>query len=86
MKKTITKILGTVLISVLLFYNCYGQENNFPVLKGPYLGQNPPGMTPEVFAPNIISTDKRELNSVFSPDGKEFYFTKRSDGVFKCFI
>ena len=42
-------------------------------------------MTPEIFAPNIISTDKRELNSVFSPDGKEFYFTKRVDGLLKMF-
>ena len=23
----------------------------FPELRGPYLGQNPPGLTPEVFAP-----------------------------------
>jgi len=85
MKKTITKILESVLISALLFHNSYGQENNFPDLKGPYLGQNPPGMTPEIFAPDIISTDKREFNSVFSPNGKEFYFTKRSDGVLKMF-
>ncbi len=24
---------------------------NFPKLTGPYLGQNPPGMVPELFAP-----------------------------------
>jgi WD40-like Beta Propeller Repeat len=27
------------------------------------------------FAPGFISTDKKELNSVFTPDGKEFYFS-----------
>ncbi|MCZ6619111.1 MAG: hypothetical protein O7E57_13375 [Gammaproteobacteria bacterium] len=28
-----------------------------------------------MFAPNVISTDRSEINSVFSPDGDEFYFT-----------
>ena len=53
-----------------------GQE--FSELRGPYLGQMPPGMTPEIFAPGVISTDKKELNSVFSPAGTEFYYAKRT--------
>ena len=40
-----------------------------------YLGQKPPGNTPKVFAPGIISTKKNELNSVFSPKGDEFYYS-----------
>jgi ankyrin repeat protein/Tol biopolymer transport system component len=47
----------------------------FPVLKGDYLGQREPGLKPEIFVPGAVSTKKRELNSVFTPDGKEFYFT-----------
>jgi hypothetical protein len=47
--------------------------------KGPYLGEMPPGMTPKLFAPGFVSTDRRELNSVFSPDGNELYFAY-SDG------
>jgi hypothetical protein len=68
-----------VLISVfaafiLLLFSC-AKQDDFPVLKGPYLGQKPPGMTPEIFAPGIISTEERyELNSVFSPKGDEFYY------------
>jgi len=51
------------------------KASEFPVLKGPYLGQKPPGMTPEIFVPEIISTkEKYELNSVFSPKGDEFYY------------
>lgn len=51
------------------------QTAQWPILKGPYLGQKPPGMKPELFAPGIISTeDLYEMNSVFSPDGEEFYF------------
>ncbi len=44
----------------------------------PYLGQKRPGTTPVRFAPGIVSTERRELNSVFTPDGKEFYFTIRT--------
>jgi hypothetical protein len=46
-------------------------------LKGLYLGQKPPGNTPEIFAPGFISTDVGELNSIFTSDGKEFYFSRR---------
>ncbi len=46
-------------------------------LRGPYLGQTPPGSTPVVFARNVVSTDDGELNSVFTPDGREFYFTRQ---------
>ena len=53
------------------------QGSDFPKLFGPYLGQKPPGMTLEVFAPGFVSTKFGELNSVFSPDGKEFYFSRR---------
>lgn len=48
---------------------------NWPDLTGSYLGQNTPGMSAEIFAPGIISTNQSEINSVFSPDGNEFYFT-----------
>jgi len=53
------------------------QQSNFPKLTGPYLGQKPPGMTPEVFAPGIISTDEcLEAGCAFTPDLKEFYFVR----------
>ena len=53
-----------------------GSESS--VIHGPYLGQRPPGKTPEVFAPGIISRAGFHLHSslAFSPDGKEVYFTK----------
>jgi hypothetical protein len=53
------------------------QGSDFPRLSGPYLGQKPPGMTPTLFAPGFVSTKSGELNSVFSPNGKEFYFSRR---------
>ncbi|MBD2705204.1 PD40 domain-containing protein [Spirosoma sp. BT702] len=40
-----------------------------------YLNQNPPGLTPSVFAPDLVSLkDHYEYGSVFSRDGKEFYY------------
>ncbi|MDH4272223.1 MAG: ankyrin repeat domain-containing protein, partial [Candidatus Aminicenantes bacterium] len=55
---------------------------DFPKLNGPYLGQKPPGLTPEIFAPGIVSTDSaREFSGTFSPDGKEYYFFRFADGA-----
>lgn len=51
------------------------KTQDFPALIGPYLGQRPPGMNPEVFALGIVSKGEYVLNAVFSPDGQEFYFS-----------
>ncbi|MCJ7579485.1 MAG: hypothetical protein MUP98_03005 [Candidatus Aminicenantes bacterium] len=41
----------------------------FPVLQGDYMGQKPPGETPEIFALGIVSLIWRLHSSVsFSPD------------------
>jgi hypothetical protein len=45
----------------------------------PYLDQPVPGLTPERFAPGIVSTDAIELNGVFSADGQELYFLASYD-------
>lgn len=61
----------------------YAQEkcSEIPVLKGHYLGQKPPEMKPEIFAPGIISKEKSaEYGGHFSPDGSEFFFTRYSPG------
>jgi sugar lactone lactonase YvrE len=50
--------------------------------RGPYLGQESPGMIPVVFAPGIVSTEEDELNAAFSPEGTELYFTVRRSGQY----
>jgi hypothetical protein len=45
-------------------------------LEGPYLGQTPPGLTPEVFAPGIVSTKEWEYGAVFAPGMKELYWVR----------
>ena len=66
---------------IILLISCnQNNETKFAELKGSYLGQKPPGMIPEIFAPGIISTDKKELNSVFTVDGDEFFFSIQTPG------
>ena len=47
----------------------------------PYLGQPLPGSLPQRFAPGIVSTEAIELNGVFTPDLKEFFFARLIEGV-----
>ncbi|MBN2431635.1 MAG: PD40 domain-containing protein [Acidobacteria bacterium] len=52
----------------------------FPQLSGPYLGQTPPGTTPAIFAPGIISTDLSEGCSGWGNDMDYFIFQRWIDG------
>ena len=45
-----------------------------PGPTAPYLGQEPPGMTPKIFAPGIVSTGMHTRDIAISPDGREIYF------------
>lgn len=72
-------ILFSYLLGAAILVNA--QEKDFTKLTGPYLGQKPPGTTPEIFAPGLISTSKNELNCVFTPDGKEVYFSEWNNGI-----
>ena len=72
----------SILLSLLFVFGSQAQKEDFPVLKGPYLGQKPPGMTPEIFAPGIVSTvDAPEFSGTFSPDGREYYFFRFASGA-----
>ena len=73
------KIYFIALFALFIFTACNTNkaqycETDFSQLKGPYLGQKPPGKTPEIFAPGIISTGFSERIAAFTPDGKEFYY------------
>jgi Tol biopolymer transport system component len=61
----------TVLISTFVFSTTVMSAD----ATGPYFGQQPPGRTPELFAPGILSLPGRlESNLAFSPDGNECFF------------
>jgi len=77
MKKKI--IFSGILIFCSVFIFEIKAQNNLPVQKGVYLGQKPPGMTPEIFAPGIVSIEEgKEYKIAFSPDLKEIFFTRRT--------
>jgi hypothetical protein len=55
--------------------NQKAKDNGLPSVESPYLGQKTPGLTPEVFDHDIFSKKGWELEGVFAPGMKEFYFT-----------
>lgn len=48
------------------------QADDFPTLTGPYLGQKPPGRSPELFAPGIVASGHASVT--ISNDGTEIYW------------
>jgi len=67
------------IVDLLIQNNADNTPWKFSILKGSYLAQKKPGLTPELFAPGIVSTaDYDERDVTFSPDLKEFYFTQYS--------
>lgn len=66
----------SLLFSVLIMSSGSHAQDDFPVLEGPYIGQNPPSLTPEVFAPGIVSKEHQDWTGRFTPDMKEYYFTR----------
>jgi len=78
MRKTLIVIL-TIIVFLFLLVSCSG-KSGFPVLKGPYLGQKPPGNVPELFAPGLLSVGGDEANITFTPDGMECCYTLWTPG------
>lgn len=72
MKKT----LFVFCLLAFLAASSFTQEKDFPVLKGPYLGQKPPGKKAQPFAFDIFGSKNVFLHSniIFSPSGKEAYW------------
>lgn len=77
MFKTAAMVLA---FSTLLAVRANGAAEGPPPPEGPYLGQTPPGSTPVVFAPGIVSKEHRDNSGFFSADMKEFYFTRKLTG------
>lgn len=71
-------ICVAVMLISFLNLNSHTQQNDFPLLKGPYLGQKAPGITPEVFAPGIVSTEADEYAFEISSSGDEMLFIRKN--------
>ncbi len=82
----ICQIILILMLGALFIANCDDKGSNpqepdgpvitFTNLTGPYLGQDPPGMSPVIFAPGTVSNQSPVHSSaIFSPDGNEVYWT-----------
>lgn len=64
-----------LLLLILSSMNQFSQQSDFSKLTGHYLGQKPPGMTPEILVHGIISTIHHAQRSpTLSPDRKYLFF------------
>jgi len=53
-------------------------DDNQQTLENRYFGQKPPGLIPEIFAPDIFLPEGLFDVGTFSPDMKEYYFSKNN--------
>lgn len=75
------------ILFALLSYACTTQQKKVKndrslTIEASYLGQKPPGLKAEYFAPSIVTTRYMEFFGSFSPDLKEFYFLRKG-GTYK---
>lgn len=77
-----TALLKSCLLGAAIMISANAQsEIHYPTFEGPLMGQKAPGKIAEPFAPGVISTNKWEVEGVFSPDMNEFYYTRKIDKV-----
>ncbi len=70
-------MMGALLFFLVGALSCSFKKNDLV-----YFGQQPPGLTPEIFAPGSISlADRSEFGSVFNAAANEFYFGIDRDGT-----
>ncbi len=70
----------TLLFSILACSSKSYSQDQFPIPDGPYLGQTPPGSTPEIFAPGIVNREEStDLEGMFGSDMNTFYFVREGE-------
>jgi len=74
----LTVIFIVLLLSILTMSSKSFGHDQSPVLEGPYVGQPFPGSIPKAFTPSGLSKEHRDGSGFFTPNMKEFYFTRRS--------
>ncbi|MEP1138907.1 MAG: hypothetical protein ABJH44_01645, partial [Balneola sp.] len=71
----------SVLVSIIFLSACNTEKSNTKEddslnEENFYLGQEPPGLIPKVFASDIVSINGRNASAIsFSPDLDEMYFS-----------
>jgi len=68
-------VIQFLIVMVIMIVNSTFGQSGFPILKGPYMGQEPPTSEPKLFAPGIISDGTGNRDFSITSDGKEIYTT-----------
>jgi hypothetical protein len=69
-----------LMLSTLAFSSTSYSQDDISIPDGPYLGQTPPGTTPEIFAPGIVNTEEFvEVEGMFGADMNTFYFVRNAE-------
>lgn len=79
-KNKLQRLLAFMALISVSGVSLSAQQQTTPTMSeptGPYVGQQPPGDTPELFAPGLISTSGYDMPPTFSPELDELFFTKR---------
>ncbi len=66
-----------LLFSIIALSGHSQGKNKSQAEESHYFGEKPPGLIPKLFDPKIISPDGRFDHGSFTPDMKEFYFTRK---------
>jgi len=78
--------IPSIILLLTLMRGLDASGQSFPRPEGPYLGQKPPGMTPQLFAPGIITTDEEEGSTGFARGGTVFLFQRFLKGRCHTYI
>ncbi len=78
--KLVLYVIGLISVPVLIFFTC-SKQIDFPELKGPYLGQEPPDSKPKIFMPGMISTYDMEGCIAFLDEAKVCVFFSAGTGL-----
>jgi Tol biopolymer transport system component len=64
---------------LLVLTSCQGETNPVVEIEDKYFNQRKVGLTPEIFAPGVITTSTTsEFARTYSPDYKYYFFTRRN--------
>jgi tetratricopeptide (TPR) repeat protein len=77
-------LISSVAIILLLLSGCKGKEV-LPEFSGPYFGQTPPGNSPMLFMPGLISTNYIDHCTAFLNGGRVCVFSIWEKGTFYMF-
>jgi len=80
MRRSRISVTASMILALCLSASCQKVDTGPSPIN--YFDQSPPHESVELFAPGVISVpEENEYGGHFSPDGKEFYFTRFKPGT-----